>query len=150
MVDGTLPRPGLFGILRRVALPGPSLRAALGIAAVGFVAGFFAWQAPHRNGWAAGGLVAALFLEVAGLIAGAALARRGISPRIAGLRSLVLSLGQGGGLGGGLFLAGLVVWPQGFPLLATVLAGLVGMAATARLALARIVLRAGDAGEPEA
>jgi hypothetical protein len=148
MVDQTLPRPGFLGLLRRAVLPGPTSRAALGIAALGLVAAFFAWAAPHRNGWAAGGLGAALALEGAGLIAGAVLARRGIAPRIAGLRSLVLSLGQGGGLGGGMFLVGLVVWPQGFPLLATILAGLVGMAAIARLALARIVLRAGDEGGP--
>ncbi|GJD94330.1 hypothetical protein [Methylobacterium iners] len=147
MVDRTLPRPGVPRIVRD-ALPAGTLRLAA-ILALGLVAGAFAWRDPSLNGWAAVALGLVLVLEALSLMAVRAVARRGLPLRIAGLRSLVLGLGPGGGIGAALFAVALLAWPDGFPILATLLSGLVGMGAVARLALARIVLRAEEQAEAD-
>lgn len=126
-------------------LPGRAALARLGIAVL---AGAFAWHAPERNGWAALALALALGLDGLAWIAGAWLARSGGPPRIAGLPSVVLAFGPGAGLGTILFALALLLWPTGFPIAASALAGLVAMGAIARLALAWIVLRTRE--EPEA
>ncbi len=112
------------------------------------LAGAFAWRAPDANGWPAAALAAALVLDGLARAAGARAARRaGPGPRLSGMPSVVLAMGPGAGLGAVLFGLGLIVWPAGFPVLASALAGLVAMGALARLALARIVLNAPE--EPE-
>ncbi len=143
MVDRTLPRPGLLRVVRD-ALPARALRFAA-IPALGLVAGAFAWRDPAQNGWAAAALAIVLALDALGLLAVGAVTRRGLLTRIAELRSLILGLGPGGGIGAAVFAVALLAWPDGFPILAALLSGLLGMAAIARLALARIVLRAEEA-----
>ncbi|MEA1834214.1 hypothetical protein U8607_19155 [Methylobacterium durans] len=106
------------------------------------------WHAPEANGWAAAALLASLVLDAAGRLAAAragrdgALAARLRGPSL-GLPSLVLGLGSGPGLACGTLILGvaLLVRPDAFPLLGSLLAGLVAIGACARLALARIVLR---------
>jgi hypothetical protein len=118
---------------------GRALLASLALAGLTVA---FAWAAPERNGWAALALAVALALDGLAQAAGAWLARRGGgAPRIAGLPSVVLAFGPTAGLGAVLFGLALAVWPAGFPILASALAGLVAMGAIARLALAWIVLR---------
>lgn len=145
MVDRTLQRPGTVRAARH-AVPAPALRIAA-IPALGIVAGAFAWRDPSHNGWAAAALGSVLVLETLSLVAVGVVTRRGLPTRIAGLRSLVLGLGPGAGIGAALFAAALLARPDGFPILATLLSGLLGMGAVARLALARIVLRAEEADE---
>lgn len=140
MLEQTVPRRAA------AALPGGALLASLALAGL---AGAFAWAAPDRNGWAALALALALVLDGSAQATGAWLARRGDGlPRIVGLPSLVLAFGPGSGLGAVLFAAALLVWPAGFPVLASALAGLIAMGAIARLVLAWIVLRIPS--EPEA
>ncbi|KQP65194.1 hypothetical protein [Methylobacterium sp. Leaf112] len=123
-------------------LPGRTpTRGLLASLAMAGLAAAFAWHAPDANTWAAAALVAALALDGLSRMAGARVARRtGPSPRMVGMPSVVLAVGPGAGLGAVLFGFGLIVWPAGFPVLASALAGLVTMGALARLALARIVL----------
>jgi hypothetical protein len=117
-------------------------RALLASLALAGLTAAFAWAAPERNGWAALALAVALALDGLAQGAGAWLARRGGgAPRIAGLPSVVLAFGPAAGLGAVLFAVALAVWPAGFPILASALAGLIAMGAIARLALAWIVLR---------
>ncbi|MGU3360832.1 hypothetical protein ACLBWX_10895 [Methylobacterium sp. M6A4_1b] len=117
-------------------------RALLGSLALAGLTGAFAWAAPEHNGWAALALAAALVLDGLAQAAGAWLSRRGGGPpRIAGLPSLVLAFGPAAGLGAVLFAVALALWPAGFPILASAVAGLIAMGAIARLALAWIVLR---------
>ncbi|CAA2105068.1 hypothetical protein MBUL_03008 [Methylobacterium bullatum] len=116
-------------------------RAVLASLAIAVLAGAFAWNAPERNGWAALALGGALVLDGLALLAGAWLARRGPAPRIAGLPSLVLAFGPAAGLGAVLFTVALLLWPAGFPPLASALAGLIAMGAIARFVVAWIVLR---------
>ncbi|MCJ2036070.1 hypothetical protein [Methylobacterium sp. J-068] len=143
MVDETVSRIPALRITRDVT------RTLLGPAAIAALAGAFAWTAPERNAWAAAALAAALFLDGLARAAGALMARRGLRvPRMAGPPSLVLPLRPGTGLAAALFATALALWPMGFPLLASALAGLIAMGAIARLALARVVLTRRQ--EPEA
>lgn len=118
--------------------PGRAVLASLAIAGLAFA---FAWTMPERNGWPALALGGALLLDGLALLAGALLARRGPTPRIAGLPSVVLAFGPAAGLGAALFAVALLLWPAGFPPLASALAGLIAMGAIARLVVAWIVLR---------
>lgn len=127
-------RSGLLAGAARLGLAGLALALAL--------------ASPEANGWAAAALLASLLLDAAGRAAGAfAGRRRGIAARLPdtslGLPSLVLGLGSGLGLAGGTAILALAVLarPDAFPVLGSVLAGLVAIGACARLALARIVLR---------
>ena len=54
---------------------------------------------------------------------------------------MVLAFGPAAGLGAVLFAVALLLWPAGFPPLASALAGLIAMGAIARLVVAWIVLR---------
>ncbi len=143
MADKTVPRrPGH-------ALGRDSIRFLAGPVAIAALAAAFAWTGPERNGWAAAALMGALVLDGLAQAAGAFLARRGSPvPRLAGPPSLVLPLRPGTGLGAALFASGLALWPAGFPLLASALAGLIAMGAIARLALARVIVAGPE--EPEA
>ena len=144
MIDRAVSR-GPVPLAKRGLLARRGLVASLAIAGL---AGAFAWRAPDSNGWAAAALAAALVLDGLARAVGTRVARRaGPGPRLSGMPSVVLAFGPGAGLGAVLFGLGLVVWPAGFPVLASALAGLVAMGALARLALARIVLKAPE--EPE-
>lgn len=117
-------------------------RAFLAGLVIAVLAASFAWTAPERNGWPALALGGALVLDALAQLAGALLARRGPAPRIAAMPSLVLAFGPAAGLGAFLFAGAVLLWPPGFPPLASALAGLIAMGALARLVVAWIVLRA--------
>ncbi|NEU13364.1 hypothetical protein G3T14_14670 [Methylobacterium sp. BTF04] len=126
-----------------------SVRALLGPVAIAGLATGFVWAAPERNAWAAAALALALVLDGVARAAGARAARRGRpAPRLGGPPSVVFAMRPGLGLGAALFGVALFLWPAGFALLASALAGLIAMGAIARLALVRIVLATPD--EPEA
>lgn len=143
MADETVPRRPARALGR------DSIRFLAGPVAIAALAAAFAWTAPERNAWAAAALLGALVLDALAQAAGTLLARRGAPlPRIASPPSLVLPLRPGTGLAAALFASALALWPMGFPVLASGLAGLIAMGAIARLALARVVFV--GSGEPEA
>ncbi|WP_245516527.1 hypothetical protein [Methylobacterium segetis] len=107
-----------------------------------------AWRAPAANGWAAAALLASLLLDAAARLATVRAGRdEAVAARLRGpshsLPSLVLALGSGPGLAGGALVLALALLarPDAFPVLGSLLAGLVAIGAFARLALARIILR---------
>lgn len=143
MADETVPRRPARALGR------DSIRFLAGPVAIAVLAAAFAWTGPERNAWAAAAVAGALVLDGLAQAAGALLARRGTRvPRLAGPPSLVLPLRPGTGLAAALFASALALWPAGFPVLASALAGLIAMGAIARLALARVVLAGPE--EPEA
>lgn len=143
MADETVPRRPA------PALGRDSIRALAGPVAIAALAAAFAWTGAERNAWAAAALIGALGLDGLAHAAGTLIVRRGLRPpRIGGVTSIVLSLRSGTGLGAALLASALALWPAGFPVLASALAGLIAMGAIARLALARVVLAAPE--EPEA
>lgn len=122
------------------------MRFAFAAGGVMALASAFAWQAPHANGWPAAALVAALGLEAASRLVGEAVSRRrGIEVALGGLPSPVLALARAAGIGGLAFAGALWLRPDAFPILAGGFAGIVAIAASARLALARVVLGLGPA-----
>jgi len=119
----------------------PSVRFALASVVVMALASAFAWQAPGRNAWPAAALVAALGLDAASRLAAAAVSdKRGIEVALRGMPSPVLALARAAGFGGMALGVALCLRPDAFPVLASGFAGIVAMAASARLALARVVL----------
>lgn len=122
--------------------------AGLGLGALAIV---YAWADAEANAWAAGALVAGLGLDGLGRIAGRIALGRNPAPRGVALPSLVLASERVLLAGAILFVASLLIWQDGFALLASLLAGLLAMGGIARLAIARVVL-AGEAGadDPEA
>lgn len=135
MADETVPRRPT------PALGRDSIRALAGPVAIAALAAAFAWTGPERNAWAATALMGALVLDGLAHAAGALIVRRGLRPpRIGGLPSIVLPLRSGTGLAAALLATVLALWPAGFPVVASAVAGLIAMGAIARLALARVVL----------
>lgn len=123
---GSAPPHDRFGIL-------------FGIAALLLLAGFFVWHDPLHHGPAAAALVAMLALDTGSRLAAEAASRRsGVAVAIRGLPSLILSLGAPGAAA--LCLVPALVGAAPFPVLASLVAGLLAMGACARLALARSVL----------
>ncbi|GEO98242.1 hypothetical protein [Methylobacterium haplocladii] len=109
----------------------------------------FVWQAPVRNGPAAMALAIAIALEAASRLAAEAVSRRsGVELAMRGLPSLVLPLGAMPGLAV-LVLALLpLLGPGRFPVVATLLAGMIAMGALARFSLTRSVLVLAKAEPP--
>ena len=116
--------------------------AGLGLGALAIV---YAWADAEANAWAAGALIAGLGLDGLGRIAGRIALGRNPALRGVALPSLVLASERVLLAGAILFVAGLLIWQDGFAFLASLLAGLLAMGGIARLAIARVVL-AGEAG----
>lgn len=126
-----------------------ALVAEIGLAALALS---FVWSEPARNTWAAAALVAGLCLDGLGRIVGrialsrVPVARPGllssvVIPSVV-IPSVILASERGLLAAAFLFAIVLVVWPNGFPIFASVLAGLLAMGGLARLAIARAVTAA--------
>ena len=121
----------------------------IGRAALLALAGLFVWQAPGRNGPAAAALTAALVLDAVSRLTADAVSRRsGVDVAIRVQPSLILSLAAAPLLPAACLAALPLVGPDRFPVVASLIAGLMAMGALARLALARsvtVLARADDA-----
>lgn len=142
MVHETLPA----SVASVPASRGTAIGALLAEAGLGALALVFAWSDAEANAWAAGALIAALGLDGLGRIAGGIALGRHPAPRGVALPSIVLASERGLLAVAFLFVAGLLMWQDGFPVLASLLAGLLAMGGIARLAIARVVL-AGEAAD---
>lgn len=128
----------------------PALSDAFGLLATLATALTFAWWHPAQNTWAALALVLALVLDtLARVVVRRVEARLGVAAAFQGVASPLLMLGNAIWIGGLLVALGAWLRPDLFPLLACTLAGLVAMAACARIALARMMAVL-DAAEREA
>ncbi|MBB3903089.1 hypothetical protein [Methylobacterium brachythecii] len=118
-----------------------SLSYCLGSAALLAVTAAFLAQAPVANGPAALALAAAIALDAASRLAAAALSRRsGLALAMGGLPSLVLPLGAMPGLAAAVLALLPLVDSGRFPLVASLIAGLIAIGALARLSFIRSVL----------
>ena len=124
------------------------LLAELGLGALALS---FAWSDPAGHSWPAGALVAGVCLDCLGRFAWrSALGKKPAAGSLA-LPSIVLAPERGLLAAALLFAAALLIWPDQFAIMASLLAGLLAMGGIARLAIARIVLASEEAGDdPEA
>lgn len=101
----------------------------------------FVWKAPAVNGPAAVALAVAVALDAASRLAAEAASRRsGVELAMRGLPSLVLPLGAAPGLAAAILAVLPLLGPGRFPVVASLIAGMVAMGALARLSLTRSVL----------
>ncbi len=101
----------------------------------------FLWKAPAVNGPAAAALAVAVALEAASRLAAEAASRRsGVELAMRGLPSLVLPLGAAPGIAAAILAVLPLLGPGRFPVVASLIAGMVAMGALARLSLTRSVL----------
>ncbi|GEP09399.1 hypothetical protein [Methylobacterium gnaphalii] len=118
-----------------------SLSYCLGSAALLAVTAGFLSQAPVSNGPASLALAAAIALDAASRLAAAALSRRcGLALAMGGLPSLVLPLGAMPGLAAAILVLLPLLGGGRFPVVASLIAGLIAMGALARLSFIRSVL----------
>ena len=117
-----------------------SAGALLGAVGLGALALSFAWSDPDGNAWPAGALFAALSLDGLGWLAWRTVLGRAPAARRVAVPSLVLAPERGLLAVALLFAAVVVIWEDGFAVLASLLAGLLAMGGIARLAIARVVL----------
>ncbi len=128
----------------------PSPRYWIGFLAVLALVGAFAWWRPGEYGPAALALAAALVVDLAARLAVVTAARRsGLEGPVRGLPSLVLLVGSPVGIALIAILGILVLGPDRFPILASLLAGIATMNAVARLAAARSLLVAKNQADDE-
>lgn len=128
----------------------PSLCYWIGFLAVLILVGGFAWWRPGQNGPAALALGLALILDLGTrLFATAAARRSGIEGQDRGLPSLVLLIGNPVGIASTGLLGILALSADRLPVLASLLAGIVAIAAVARLAAAYRLLVAKNETEDE-
>ncbi|GJE55444.1 hypothetical protein EKPJFOCH_1935 [Methylobacterium thuringiense] len=101
----------------------------------------FVWKAPAMNGPAGVALAVAVALDAASRLAAEAASRRsGVELAMRGLPSLVLPLGAAPGLAAAILAVLPLLGPGRFPVVASLIAGMVAMGALARLSLTRSVL----------
>ena len=101
----------------------------------------FVWTAPLVNGPAAAALAVAVALDAGSRLAAEAVSRRsGVELAMRGLPSLVLPLGAAPGLAAAILAVLPLLGSGRFPLVASLIAGMVAMGALARLSLTRSVL----------
>ncbi|MCE4224679.1 hypothetical protein HCU64_13020 [Methylobacterium sp. C25] len=118
-----------------------SLSYCLGCAGLLAVAAAFLLHAPATNGPASLALAVAIVLDAASRLTAAALSRRsGLALAMGGLPSLVLPLGAMPGLAAALLALLPLVESGRFPIVASLIAGLIAMGALARLSFIRSVL----------
>lgn len=124
------------------------LLAELGLGALALS---FAWSDPAGHAWPAGALFAGVCLDGLGRFAWRSALGRTPAARSVALPSIVLAPERGLLVAALLFGVTLMIWQDGFAILASLLAGLLAMGGIARLAIARIVLASKEAGDdPEA
>lgn len=128
----------------------PSLRYWIGLFAILIlVCGFAGWR-PHQNGPAALALGAALVFDIGARLFGAAATRRsGLAGQKLALPSLVLLVGNPLGVALVGIVGILTLSADRLPLLASLLAGIVAIAAVARLAAAYSLLAAKNEADEE-
>ncbi|MBX9931655.1 MAG: hypothetical protein K2Y56_08980 [Methylobacterium sp.] len=136
--------PASLGTGRRGDLGGAL--AAIGLAALALV---FAFADPAGNVWSAAVLIGALGLDGLGRIA-SRLALRGPSgPGLAAMPSMVLASERGTMAVAFLFAAAAFTWPDRFPVLSSLVAGLLAMGGITRFVIAWTLFRAGRENEDE-
>jgi phosphatidylglycerophosphate synthase len=143
---------GLDGALARATSRtdrGGFLDIVFDFAFYGAVPAAFALRDPDLNALPAAILLFAFYVNGASFLAFAAMAaKRGLESQVHGLKSIYFTAGLAEGTETILAFAVMIAWPQAFPVLAYLFAGLTLMGALARVSLAWRVLGDPDAESP--
>ncbi|KQT07390.1 hypothetical protein ASG40_13700 [Methylobacterium sp. Leaf399] len=123
--------------------------ALLGALGLGGLALGFAWVDPEGNRWPASALIGALLVDGLGRLAGRIAARRSPGHGAMAMASLILLPDRAVPAVAVALAAGAIAWGEGFPVMASLVAGLLAMGGIARLAIVRRILAGETADDPE-